>query len=106
MEQVNPKKNKRLFIRNSFLTILIVQCIPTINGNSPFDPRADADVLYKAMKGLGTDENEVISILCRRTSYQRAAISQIYKSNYNEVYLTVLLNCWLLFCYNEYLIIC
>ena len=65
--------------------ILVLQNIPTVYPASPFDPRADADVLHKAMKGLGTDEKALINILCRRTSGQRSAISLAYKSGYGKV---------------------
>ena len=54
---------------------------------SPFDARADADALHKAMKGLGTNEDALIQILCHRTSAQRVAINQAYKSGYGNVYL-------------------
>jgi len=58
--------------------------IPTVTAASPFDPRADADVLHKAMKGLGTNEKALITVLCRRTAHQRVAISQAYKSGYGK----------------------
>ena len=54
---------------------------------SPFDAQADADALHKAMKGLGTNEDALIQILCHRTSAQRATINQAYKSGYGNVYL-------------------
>ena len=52
---------------------------------SPFDARADADALNKAMKGLGTDEKVLMQILCHRTSAQRTAINQAFKSGYGKV---------------------
>lgn len=64
----------------------IVQGIPTVTAGASFDARADADVLHKAMKGMGTDEKALISILCHRTSSQRTAINQAYKSGYGKVY--------------------
>ena len=66
---------------------VILQNIPTVHPASPFDARADADALHKAMKGFGTDEMALIQILCHRTSAQRAAINQAYKSGYGNVYL-------------------
>ncbi|XP_057380445.1 annexin B9-like [Daphnia carinata] len=58
--------------------------IPTVHPASPFDARADADALHKAMKGLGTDEKALITILCHRTSSQRAEINRAYKSGYGK----------------------
>lgn len=65
-----------------------MQGIPTVTAVSPFDARTDADVLHKAMKGFGTDEKALISILCHRTSSQRTAINQAYKSSYGKVFTT------------------
>jgi hypothetical protein len=56
------------------------QNIPTIFPASSFNPRADADALHKAMKGFGTDEKALISILCHRTCDQRASINLAYKA--------------------------
>ena len=76
-------------IRIFTLLLLIVICtlknIPTVHPALPFDARADADDLYKAMKGLGTDEKALIQILCHRTSAQRADINQAYQSSYGKV---------------------
>lgn len=58
--------------------------IPTVHPASPFDPRADADALHKAMKGLGTNEAALITVLCHRTSQQRTQIYQAYKSGYGK----------------------
>jgi len=51
----------------------------------PFDPRADAEALYRAMKGLGTDEKGLINVLCRRPSHQRVSIAETYKALYGKV---------------------
>ena len=47
----------------------------------PFNPQDDAQKLYKAMKGFGTDETVLIDILCRRTNQQRQEIAIAYKSS-------------------------
>jgi hypothetical protein len=63
-----------------------LQNIPTVHPASPFDARADADALHKAMKGLGTDEKALINVLCHRSSSQRTAIYQAFKSGYGKVF--------------------
>lgn len=44
----------------------------------------DADLLYIAGKGIGTDESVVISILCARTKAQLDAIDLIYRERYHQ----------------------
>ncbi|XP_057376837.1 annexin B9-like isoform X2 [Daphnia carinata] len=58
--------------------------IRTVHPAVSFDARADADALYKAMKGLGTDEKALMAILCHRSNNQRVLISQAYKSGYGK----------------------
>lgn len=60
------------------------QYVPSVYAHQPFDPRADADALYYAMKGLGTDEKALINVLCKRTSAQRAQITLAFKSGYGK----------------------
>ena len=52
---------------------------------NPFDPREDAAVLRKAMKGFGTDEKAIIHVLSRRTNEQRMRIAFEFKTLYGKV---------------------
>eukprot|EP00047_Mylnosiga_fluctuans_P005097 m.238417 g.238417 ORF g.238417 m.238417 type:complete len:969 (+) comp13299_c0_seq1:50-2956(+) len=49
-----------------------------------FDADEDAKRLRKAIKGLGTDNRAVISIIGNRTCAQRQQIAQAYKTNYQR----------------------
>lgn len=44
----------------------------------------DASVLYKAMKGFGTDNNGLISIICHRTNLQRQQIEKAFKTSFGK----------------------
>ncbi|CAL8079559.1 unnamed protein product [Orchesella dallaii] len=50
----------------------------------PFDASADAQALRKAMKGFGTDETAIISVLSKRTGNQRLQIAQAFKSGFGK----------------------
>jgi len=54
---------------------------PTVTPFPNFDAKGDAQTLYKAMKGLGTNEATLINVLCRRTLKQRMAIREAYKQH-------------------------
>lgn len=58
---------------------------PTVHPAEGFNARSDADALHKAMKGLGTNEQALIDVLCHRTSFQRCEIARAYKAGYGKV---------------------
>ena len=61
------------------------QLCPTVRPVTPFDARQDAEILRKAMKGLGTDEKAIISVVTRRSNSQRQEIAIQFKTMYGKV---------------------
>ncbi|XP_044018894.1 annexin B9-like isoform X2 [Aphidius gifuensis] len=60
------------------------QVSPTVVPYPDFDPREDAEVLRKAMKGFGTDEKSIINVICNRTNEQRQEIANQFKTLYGK----------------------
>ncbi|XP_074089186.1 annexin A8 [Macrotis lagotis] len=56
----------------------------TVKTSPHFNPDPDAETLYKAMKGLGTNEQAIIDILTKRTNEKRQQIAKAYKSLYGQ----------------------
>uniref|UniRef100_W5K8V6 Annexin n=1 Tax=Astyanax mexicanus TaxID=7994 RepID=W5K8V6_ASTMX len=52
----------------------------TVKPQSGFDANKDAGVLFKAMKGLGTDEATILQLLTSRSNAQRQQIKTAYKT--------------------------
>ncbi|XP_014664979.1 PREDICTED: uncharacterized protein LOC106807208 [Priapulus caudatus] len=61
-----------------------VQVSGTVKTYSGFSPETDAEVLQKAMKGLGADEQAIVGVYGRRTASQRQIIAQVYKTRYGK----------------------
>lgn len=50
-----------------------------------FNAEQDAEVLHGAMKGLGTDEESIINVVCYRSNPQRQEIVAAYKTMFGKV---------------------
>ncbi|KAK2518749.1 annexin A8-like protein 1 isoform X1 [Columba livia] len=56
----------------------------SVTGALNFDPVPDAQTLYKAMKGFGTDEQAIIDVLTKRTNMQRQQIAISFKGQFGK----------------------
>ncbi|XP_055935800.1 annexin A4-like isoform X2 [Argiope bruennichi] len=56
----------------------------TVKPYPDFDPKSDAEILRKAMKGFGTDETAIIKVLTKRTNEQRVYIGIAFKQLYGK----------------------
>ncbi|XP_074641960.1 annexin A4-like isoform X2 [Tubulanus polymorphus] len=56
----------------------------TVRAKQDFDPNEAAQILRKAVKGLGTDEDAIIKVLAGHNTLQRMKISESYKSLFGK----------------------
>lgn len=56
----------------------------TITDDPDFDPSADAETLYNAMKGMGSDKEAILDLVTSRSNVQRLDIVAAYKSNFGQ----------------------
>jgi len=57
---------------------------PTVVASTDFDAETDAKVLYKAMKGFGTDEDKIINVVANRSSEQLIAVVKKFRTMYGD----------------------
>ncbi|RLW04144.1 hypothetical protein DV515_00006050 [Chloebia gouldiae] len=63
----------------------MVQCTQgTIQAAPNFDAGRDAEILRKAMKGFGTDEQAIINVVANRSNDQRQQIKTAFKTMYGK----------------------
>jgi len=58
--------------------------VPTVLPAKDFDAEADAQVLRKAMKGFGTDEDTIIKIVCSRNTEQLKEVADKFKTAFGR----------------------
>lgn len=80
------------FLNSNLLTLLQERPTPSVFPASPFNPQTDAEILRKAMKGIGTDEKAIINVLTKRSNQQRLEIANCFKGMYGKVSLFSLLH--------------
>nr|XP_020016900.1 annexin A8 [Castor canadensis] len=56
----------------------------TVKESSHFNPDPDAEILYKAMKGIGTNEQAIIDVLTKRSNAQRQQIAKSFKAQFGK----------------------
>lgn len=56
----------------------------TVKPADPFNPEKDAEILKKAMKGLGTDEKAIIHIVSHCNNQQRQEIKKMFKTMFGK----------------------
>jgi len=56
----------------------------TVRPKEDFDPEHDSEMLRKAMKGFGTDEQTIIDVLANRSNDQRLQLYDTYKSHFGR----------------------
>ncbi|CDR05921.1 unnamed protein product, partial [Oncorhynchus mykiss] len=57
----------------------------SVRASGNFNANQDAETLYKAMKGLGTDEDSIMKLLTSRSNSQRQQIKAAYKTLHGKV---------------------
>ncbi|XP_012687552.1 annexin A6 isoform X2 [Clupea harengus] len=56
----------------------------TVTGHPDFDGNADAEALFNAMKGFGSDKESILDLITSRNNAQRQEIRASYKSLYGK----------------------
>jgi hypothetical protein len=62
----------------------VIEQTPTLRDNELFNAKDDCEKLRKAMKGFGTDEKAIISIICKRSNKQRLELIPTFKQIFDR----------------------
>ena len=73
------------FPLNLIPTSCLRQPTPSVHASDSFNAEQDAKALHKAMKGVGTNEQAIIDVLCHRSADQRQEIVSTFKTAYGSV---------------------
>jgi len=73
-----------VLLLTAVLVGLVQSDTPTLYPAVPFDGEADAVKLNQAMVGAGTNEQQLINILCRKVEQQRLSLSKSYLDRYGK----------------------
>ncbi|XP_048885062.1 annexin A6 [Brienomyrus brachyistius] len=63
---------------------MVKQFRGTVTDFADFDASADAETLYNAMKGIGSDKEAILDVIAARSNAQRQEIAAAYKSLYGQ----------------------
>eukprot|EP01133_Synstelium_polycarpum_P007560 gene7560-8846_t len=66
------------------MSAIIPSCQPYFYGAITHDPKVDAEVLRKAMKGIGTDESALIKVIANRCWEEKRAIIAEFHSKFGK----------------------
>ncbi|TKC33328.1 hypothetical protein EI555_017613, partial [Monodon monoceros] len=56
----------------------------SVKSSPHFNPDPDAETLYKAMKGIGTNEQAIIDVLTQRSNAQRQQIAKSFMVQFGK----------------------
>ncbi|KAK2098464.1 Annexin A7 [Saguinus oedipus] len=64
----------------------------TIRPAANFDAMRDAEILRKAMKGFGTDEQAIVDVVANRSNDQRQKIKAAFKTSYGKSFFVTIIH--------------
>jgi len=77
-------KDKLDDVMDKLMDLDLDDCKGTVHDHDGFSAEADAAVLRKAMKGLGTNEKKIIEVTANRSNKQRQEIKEKFKQSFGR----------------------